>query len=77
MTSADFEKAVKKKLIDLDKSQTWLCQEINKKTGLFADVSYLNKIYSGQRNAPKIVNAIAEILDIPADPGEARKEETK
>lgn len=67
MARADFEKAVKKKLIDLDKTQTWLCQRITEKTGLFADCPYLNKIYNGERNAPKIVEAICEILDLPEE----------
>lgn len=60
----DFRKQVKYRLIDLEKSQKWLEEEVSKKTGLFVDASYLNKIYNGQRNAPKIVDAICEILDI-------------
>lgn len=66
----DFRKKVKKRLIDLDKTQKWLEEQIQAKTGLFVDSSYLNKIFSGQRAAPKIVKAIREILDIPATPTE-------
>lgn len=60
----DFCKKVKYRLIDLGKTQKWLEQEITKKTGLFVDSSYLNKIYNGDRNAPKIRAAICEILEI-------------
>ena len=60
----DFKKKVKYRLIDLGKNQKWLEEEISKKTGLFVDSSYLNKIYNGERNAPKLRAAICEILDI-------------
>lgn len=60
----DFRKKVKKRLIDLEKTQKWLEEQIRERTGLFVDSSYLNKIYSGERAAPKIVSAIREILDI-------------
>ena len=61
----EFMKEVKKRLIDLDKSQKWLEEQVTEKTGLFVDSSYLGKIYKGERNAPKVVKAIREILDIP------------
>lgn len=60
----DFMKAVKYRLIDLGKNQKWLENEVRKKTGLFVDSSYLNKIFKGERQAPRIVTAIREILDI-------------
>lgn len=60
----EFFKKVKHRLIDINKSQKWLEEEITKKTGLFVDSSYLNKIYNGDRNAPKIRAAICEILEI-------------
>ncbi len=60
----DFMKAVKYRLIDLGKNQKWLENEVRKKTGLFVDSSYLNKIFKGKRQAPRIVTAIREILDI-------------
>jgi hypothetical protein len=56
---------VKHRLIDLGKSQKWLHSQVRERTGLFLDGSYLTKIYSGKRNAPKIKAAICEILDIP------------
>ena len=60
----DFRKQVKYRLIDLGKTQKWLEEQVRMKTGLFVDSGYLHKIFAGERNAPKIVQAIKEILDI-------------
>lgn len=60
----DYGKTVKHRLIDLDKSQAWLLQEISKRTTLFVDSAYLAKILNGQRNALKIKAIINEVLDI-------------
>lgn len=60
----DFRKKVKYRLIDLGKTQKWLEQQVQEKTGLFVDSGYLSKIYAGERSAPKIRAAICEILDI-------------
>ncbi len=59
-----FGKEIKKKLIDLDKSHTWLIAKVNEKTGLYFDSSYLHKIMTGKLHTPKIKQAICEILDI-------------
>lgn len=61
----NFGKRVKIRLIEIEKSQRWLIDEITKRTGLFVDSSYLCKIFNGERNAPRVVQAIREILDIP------------
>lgn len=68
---SDFKKTVKHRLVDLDKTQEWLMQEIRKRTaskgkpdGMFIDSSYLQKILNGQRKGKKIVPVICEILDI-------------
>ena len=63
-----FGKQVKYRLIDLGKTQLWLQEQITEKTGLFMDSSYLYKVLTGERNAPKIAAAIREILDIPEAP---------
>lgn len=60
----DFGLCVKTKLLRIGKEQKWLEEEIAKETGLYTDSSYLYKILTGQRNAPKIVEAIRKILDI-------------
>lgn len=61
----DFGSCVKTDLLRRGKTQKWLESRINEKTGLFVDSGYLYKILTGQRNAPKIVQAIQEILELP------------
>ena len=61
---SEFGKDISKRLIDLDKPQTWLIEEVRSKTGLYFDDSYMYKIKTGQLSTPKIVQAICEILDI-------------
>ena len=60
----DFGLLVKTKLLQNGKGQKWLEEEVAEKTGLFVDGGYMYKILTGQRNAPKIVAAIREILNI-------------
>lgn len=61
---SDFGLCVKTELLKSRRTQKWLEEEISKKTGLFVDSGYMHKILTGQRNAPKIVEAICEILNI-------------
>ena len=60
-----FGKDIGKRLIDLNKPQTWLIGEVRSKTGLYLDDSYMYKIKTGQLATPKIIQAICEILDLP------------
>lgn len=60
----DFSKAVRHRLIDLDKRQKWLREEVELRTGLKLDNPYFQMIMRGDRHPPKIINAICEILDI-------------
>ena len=60
----EFGLCVKNKLLRRGKEQKWLEEEISKRTGLFVDSGYMYKILTGQRNAPKIVKAICDILGI-------------
>lgn len=60
----EFGLCVKDKLLRKGKEQKWLEEQITERTGLFVDSGYMYKILTGQRNAPKIVNAICEILGI-------------
>lgn len=60
----DFGLSVKTKLLQNGKGQKWLEEQVTEKTGLFVDGGYMYKILTGQRNAPKIVEAIREILNI-------------
>ena len=61
---SDFGKTVKKRLIDLDKSQKWLISQLNQDTGLFVDSSYLNRILTGRCNSEKIIASISKILGL-------------
>ena len=61
---SDFGLAVKTELLRRGKEQKWLEEEVKEKTGLYVDSGYMWKILTGQRNAPKIVAAICEILNI-------------
>lgn len=61
---SDFGLVVKTELLKKRRTQKWLEEEITKRTGLYVDSGYMYKILTGQRNAPKIVEAICEILNI-------------
>lgn len=61
---SDFGLYVKTELLRIGKDQKWLEEAITEKTGLFVDSGYMYKILTGQRNAPKVVTAIREILNI-------------
>ena len=58
---------LKKGLLKGGNTQGWLEEEMTNRTGLFADSGYMDKMLKGKRNAPKIVQAICEILDIQCD----------
>ena len=61
---SDFGLCVKVKLLQKQKTQKWLAEEVTNKTGLYVDSGYMHKILTGKRNAPKIIDAICEILSI-------------
>ena len=61
---SDFGLCIKTELLRIGKTQKWLEETVTEKTGLFVDRGYMYKILTGQRNAPKIVEAICEILEI-------------
>ena len=71
----NFGKDVKKRLIDLDKTQKWLMEQIAEETGLYVDGFYLYKILAGQRKAPKITAAIRKILNMEEATADTSKEE--
>lgn len=60
---SDFGLYVKTELLRLGKEQKWLEETVSEMTGLYVDSGYMYKILTGQRNAPKIVAAIQEVLD--------------
>lgn len=59
-----FGKDISKQLIELNKEQKWLVEQVKEKTGLYFDASYLHKIKTGKVATPKIVAAICEILHL-------------
>ena len=61
---SDFGLLVKTELLRQGKEQKWLEERVREATGLYVDNGYIYKILTGQRNAPKIVRAIGEILGI-------------
>lgn len=68
--TSDFGKAVKIRLIELDKTQDWLIEQVKEKTGdLSFDSSWLHKILVGKlpgergyRGKPGKADVIREIL---------------
>lgn len=60
----DFGLCVKTELLRRGKDQKWLQEQVSERTGLFVDSGYMYKILTGQRNAPKIVAAIREELNL-------------
>lgn len=58
----EYGKTIKKRLIDLDKTPTWLIDEVTHETNMYFDSAYLSKISNGERKAPKITAAINKIL---------------
>jgi hypothetical protein len=61
---SDFGLSVKTELLRRGKEQKWLEETVSAQTGLYVDSGYMYKILTGQRNAPKIVEAISEILEL-------------
>lgn len=49
------------------RSFTELAKLVHEKTGLYCDHAYMSRILNGERKAPKIRAAIAEILQLPEE----------
>lgn len=60
-------KKIKIALIEKNMTQEWLISEVKKKTGLYFDSSYLNKVMTGNNKNLKIIVAINEILELPTE----------
>ena len=60
----DFGKEVKKKLIDMEQTQTWLAMQVSEKTGIKFNVQYINNILAGDRKSARVESAIKEILGL-------------
>lgn len=66
---APIGKEIKKRLIDLEKNQLWLAEQVKQVTGLYFDSAYLQKIMTGTLKTPGVVSAIRKILEIPTTDG--------
>lgn len=64
--NTEYGKTIKKKLVDLGRTNTWLCEEVAAKTSSFFDSAYLSRICRGERTPilERGVAAINEILGI-------------
>lgn len=67
MATTAFGKSIKIRLVEMEKTQEWLIENVQNRTGLYFDSSYLWKIMNGVCATPGIVTAIREILDLPAE----------
>lgn len=70
-----FGKEVKRKLLDFDKDQGWLIDQVKRETDMYFDRSYLSKILSGKTSAVRFRTAICEILDIEDPEGDCQNED--
>lgn len=74
INDSEFGKAVKIRLMELDKTQDWLCEGVRNRTGLYFDSSYLWKVLNGVLKTPKIIETICDILDLEYSVPEAQTE---
>mgnify|MGYP003296413559 CR=1 FL=1 len=64
--NTEFGKSVKKKLIDIGQTNTWLCNEVAARMGRYFDDSVLSRICRGQssKTLNEAKSVICEILEI-------------
>lgn len=60
-----FGLCVKTELLRRGMTQKQLEEEVTCRSNLFVDSGYMYKILTGQRSAPKVVQTIQEILELP------------
>ncbi|MDL2293179.1 XRE family transcriptional regulator [Ruminococcaceae bacterium OttesenSCG-928-D13] len=54
----------KKRLVEMNRPQEWLIEQVAEDTGQYFDSGYLQKIWTGERNPPKIIASISKILGL-------------
>lgn len=64
MELTPYGKEVKKRLIDMGKTQAWLIEQVKQETGQYCDSSLLYKLNTGKLNVPKIRDAVSRVLGI-------------
>ena len=60
----DYGLKIKMRLLELNKSQNWLIDEVASRTGLYFDSGYMHKILTGAEKSEKVLTAINEILEL-------------
>lgn len=60
----EFGKEVKKRLVDIGQTQSWLAEEVGKDTGLRVDAAYLSNTLAGRRKSARVVNSIKKVLEM-------------
>ena len=60
----DFGKSIKKKLVDIDKNQDWLIEQVKADTGLYFDYGYMYRILTGKLKTPKVIASIKKVLEM-------------
>ena len=60
-----FAISAKQSLVNLNKPQIWLENEIANDTGLYVDSGVLYKIWTGKSKSKKIITSICGILNLP------------
>lgn len=64
MNRSEYGKAVCRRLVDMDKTKTWLMEEIRGRTGLYMDSSYLCKILNSGKGSQKVMDAIHDAIGV-------------
>lgn len=60
----EFGKEVKKRLVDIGQTQSWLAKEVGKDTGLRVDAAYLSNTLAGRRKSEKVINSVKKVLEM-------------
>lgn len=60
----EFGKQIEIALIQMDKRNDWLIEQVKEDTGRYFDRSYLHKVKTGKIETPWILQSISKILNI-------------
>ena len=67
MPPNDFKRDVQHRLIDLGKTNLWLCGEVTARCGRYCDYATLRRCLNGTTKRSPVITAIREILDLPEE----------
>ena len=60
----EFGKQIEIALIQMDKRNDWLIEQVKEDTGRYFDRSYLHNVKTGEIETPGILRSISKILNI-------------